>query len=155
MKRLSEEEGWEKAPQGCQWGGTCRGQVDQPLRLFWAPHPDKKLNFSALSTRGSLVFSWHTVLNGTLSHPSRWSFPQLRGSRGLCWTAQPHSSLHVPQLCGLDYTLFPSSPSLSPRMTPPARLDKLTLARRCDRCPHNACLATVAIGVPQRQQACS
>lgn len=71
MKRLSEEEGWEKGvPQGCQWGGTCRGQVDQPLSLSWAPHPDKKLNFSVLSTRGSLVSSWHPVLNDTLSCPA-------------------------------------------------------------------------------------
>lgn len=83
------------------------------------------------------------VINGSLSHPTLWPFPQPRGNRGLRWTAQPHSSLRVPQLpWGLDHTLFPPGSSLSPGVPIPARVDKLIpVSRRPDRCPHNACLA--------------
>lgn len=69
---------------------------------------------------------------------------------------QPHSSLHVPKLlCGLHNPLFSSSPSLSPGVTLPVRVNKLTLvSRRQDRCSHNACREAAAIGVPQRELTC-
>lgn len=94
--------------------------------------------------------NWLSVLNSSLSHLTLWHCPSPEETGGSA--GQPgHTPACVPQL--LHASTSPCSPLVPsvPRSATPCQSGQAILvSRRLDRCPHNACLAAAAMGVPQR-----